>query len=47
MGGSIQAVVIGNNVYVGGGSAFPRNNIAENSATVMVYSLETENTATL
>ena len=40
---AIQAVVIGNNVYVGGVFSI----IAENRATVMVYSLETGSWRTL
>ena len=38
---SIQAVVIGNNVYVGGGIS------VGNAATVMVYSLQTGSWRTL
>ena len=42
MSSPIQAVVIGNNVYVGGGFSFTGN-----TATVMVYSLETGTWRTL
>ena len=40
MGGGIQAVVIGSDVYVGGGEC-------QNAATVMVYSLQTRTWRTL
>ena len=43
MRGSIQAIVIGNNVYVGGGYSI----VPEDRATVMVYSLETGSWRTL